>query len=1420
MNRMNYLISVKLSILIVFSSSALFSQKRTGSWSATFQNPKSFIENKGQFHIHRSTEPVLFAVDNGSTMIYFTSAGVTYSFLKRWKKEEKENEHFENCEDWKKKEEEERRMEYKTDVVSFSWGNANPDPEVIALEQTTDYHSYNIKDKSGSERNINYIRGFKKLIYKELYPHIDVEYIFHPADGIKYSLVLHPGADVSLVKMNYSDKVKLRGNGGLAIPTSFGNIIEHATSSYYSDNNSVKISSRFTRSGKTISFQLGEYDHSKTVILDPWVQTPTLSNSNSVWECERDGAGNVYIIGGDMPMKLLKYNSTGAIQWTYNTTWDTANYWLGTFAVDLPGNSYVTSGTQSRLSKINTSGSNVWTNNSIGGQSAELWNITFNCDQTRLIIGGTQGILAYRGAIFDIDVTNGNVVTTKIAGFNKALLFGANAPNEVRSICSAPNGNYYFLILDSIGRIGQNFTASTPFGFKTNSTYDLAYYNPSYRYDNSGIMAIRANRYFVYTQNGSTLSKRSLGTGAVISTVTIPGGVNAAGMFGNPGRVPGSSGIDIDSCGNVYVGSVNSVIKYDANLVQLSSVTLPFTVFDVAVSTNGDVIVAGSTTQTTGTRTGYVQSIASFAACDPMKLFCCIASIDPAGPYCPTNAAVNLTAVTPGGTWSGTGITSSSNGTFDPATAGIGTHTVYYTLACGKDSTTIIVKACASLSVCKETNGDITVSGGTSPYTWQSQSTTTDCSSCPFQMCIPPVCTGTTSTVWTTIGTAPTVTPPGTLPIRAVDNVGNIAVVTNTGTLPACTACATLTASTSGIGNVNCFGKSTGNFSVSTSGGTSPYNYTLTNGTATVATFNNVTGSQNFTSLPAGTYTLNVTDNGGCPGTTTIIITESPAILPVTTSGNAACGTSTGNVSVTASGGSGTYIYSWSSGATTQTVTGLAAGTYTVTVADANNCTNTAVASVSSSPAPVINSLIGTPPLCGGNNTGSAVVSVSGGSGALTYSWSNSSSGVTGITGLTAGTYFVSVTDASGCTAISSVTITEPIAITTTTFSTAASCGTSNGSAVVTAQGGSGTYTFNWSPAGGSGQTALNLSAGNYTVTIRDANNCTSTTMVAVANTGGGTAGAFVQSGVTCNGGNNGSANATMSGGTPAFTYSWNNGSTSSAVSGLTAGTYTVTITDANNCKSISTVSITEPTAIGIIITPSAAPCGTTNGSAVANAGGGTGSLTYSWSTGSTSPTSLSLSSGTYTITITDASGCSSTKTTVVSTIGGPTANAGNSVTIISGNSTTLNGSGTTGATFSWSPAATLSCTICPSPVASPTQTTTYILTVTANGCSTTDTVTVFVEFPCGDLFVPKAFSPNNDGQNDVLYVYGKCIKDLEFAIFDRWGEKVFYTTNPATGWDGTYRGEKLDAAVFVYYLKANVDGEEINKHGNITLVK
>ena len=122
-----------------------------------------------------------------------------------------------------------------------------------------------------------------------------------------------------------------------------------------------------------------------------------------------------------------------------------------------------------------------------------------------------------------------------------------------------------------------------------------------------------------------------------------------------------------------------------------------------------------------------------------------------------------------------------------------------------------------------------------------------------------------------------------------------------------------------------------------------------------------------------------------------------------------------------------------------------------------------------------------------------------------------------------------------------------------------------------------------------------------------------------------------------------------------------------------------------------------------------------------------------------------------------------------------------------------------------------------------PSETTTYYVTVTAaDGCFASDSVTVYVNIPCNDLFVPNIFSPNNDGNNDFLCIYGGCIESLEFAIYSRWGQKVFETTDPNECWDGTYKDKPINSETFVYKMVIKLAGEseQILESGNINLVR
>jgi gliding motility-associated-like protein len=157
---------------------------------------------------------------------------------------------------------------------------------------------------------------------------------------------------------------------------------------------------------------------------------------------------------------------------------------------------------------------------------------------------------------------------------------------------------------------------------------------------------------------------------------------------------------------------------------------------------------------------------------------------------------------------------------------------------------------------------------------------------------------------------------------------------------------------------------------------------------------------------------------------------------------------------------------------------------------------------------------------------------------------------------------------------------------------------------------------------------------------------------------------------------------------------------------------------------------------------------------------------------------------------------------------------------ISAGESAQLTANG--GGTYSWSPDSTLSCSTCANPIASPTQTTTYCVTVTdTNGCVDSACIKITVEIPCGEIFVPTAFSPNNDGSNELECVTGGCISSFHFAIYDRWGEKVFESTSQDLCWDGMYKGKLMNTAVFVYYLDVTyTNGETVKQKGNITLVR
>lgn len=1443
------------ALFVTFNCLMVAANNDVPGWQSEFGKTRSFIENKGQFDKRLKTNsPILYAHDGGDQNYFFTKEGVVFELSHKeqrgrtdaeteTRKTRKAN-GFENHEEWQKF----QAADFRNRVVEIRdelrtiWLGSNPDVQIIAEEKDNFYHSYNFFNSANKLININEIASYKKIIYKNLYPNIDVVYEFHPEIGIKYSVVLHPGADPSVVQLKYSKDIQLLADGTIKTKTSLGDIIDHAPVTFYEGNEGDVIHSKYRVQNNTISFQLSNYDNSRTVVIDPWTQTPNFNtNWKCVWECERDGAGNVYLIGGVMPLQLLKYNAAGALQWTYNTPYDTT-MWLGTFATDLAGNSYVSNGSEAKIQKISTAGGLLWDNPNPGGLFllTEFWNITFNCDQTRLVIGGTGGSLTPTPFIYEMDMNSGNVSSSA-----QVHIPGSFFGSEVRSITPCNNGRYYFLTHDSLGYIHNNLSAcgggsgsGSSNSFVVDNGSLMSYKCENYRYNNSGIMALRYFNNFIYLNRGNQLQKRDFFTGNVIATVNIPGGVYNTVAFPSTSSNVGNSGIDIDICGNIYVGSTNGVYVFDQNLTQLNSFATSFNVYDVHVSTGGDVIACGSTgTSATASRTGYIQSF-SAGACAPTAIECCDVALCPVDDLCIDDDPVSIIPIgTPGGTWSGTGVNAS--GVFDPAVAGIGSHDVTYTLACGFETITIVVEECPELEICIDENGDLVASGGDGNYNWATGvvspvsypiNTEQECIDCPtttpqyvpifgfYDGCSSNNC-NTTDTTWTPAGTGNTFTPT-TYPLLVVDGNGTYIILENATGLADCeptVACPTITVTIQNQTNILCFGDFSGSATVDASGGNGPYNYVWTPG--------NLNGSSQ-SNLSAQTYTVNVTDSDGCPGVVQVNITQ-PTPLSATTSSTEACGGNDGSATINVSGGTGSYTYDWNPNVgNTATVTDLSVGDYEVTVTDDNGCTMIETISVTCDlvPCPTITVSITNQSdvLCFGGNTGTATVSASGGNGPYTYSWSPG--GLNGATqnSLSALTYTVNVIDDDGCPGTVQVTINQPTQLSATTSSVEASCGESDGSATVNASGGTGSYTYTWTPNVGSTATVNNIPAGSYQVIVSDANNCQIQETIIVNNQNAPSVSILSTTDESCVGAADGEATVEASGGSGNYTYSWSpSGGNAATASNLPSGNYTVTVTDDAGCETSIVVTINSASTIIVDASITDEDCGMLNGELITSVSGGSGNYSYLWSNGETTSSISGLQTGEYTVVVTDDAGCSASEIFTVGVIGTLDVTVTPiSATIEAGESIQLEASG--GFTYSWSPTTGLSCTDCPDPIASPVNSTTYTVTaVDENGCAGEATVYIFVQALCGELFIPTIFSPNSDGLNDKHCILGGCITEFELIIYNRWGERVFVSRDQANCWDGFFRGEKVQSGVYVYKINVTlVDGTQITDSGNINVVR
>ena len=1227
---------------LCFEAFSCFSQpaNSTREWVAASPFDQNvFIENKGQFDGKNSMSDridpernVLYSCSVGDINIFFNAHGLTFRYDEAvYEEADKGSEEVDK-----------RNSVAKPHFLHVEWLDASADGFMSGTDSVSWYYTYGrALDREG--KSSTRARAFRKVVYRNIYPHIDIEYtipefLSEKKWGIKYSLILHPGADISKVQMKYSGakNISVDGFGNILVKSDFGVFQDIAPIAFYSEQNNNIIPSSFVISGNQVSFTLSSYDHTKTVVVDPWtVNPPAFSGTRkAAYDVEYDLNGNVYAYGGTKPYQVIKYNSAGVQQWIYTTVFLTDYY--GDFAVDgASGSAYIVEGYRqgaAQIIKINSAGTQLAVNPGTPNQDEYSRIVYNNCIKKAIVVGGGVSGNCQAG-----------ILDTTLTTYTPVNVLGAGTPLHDFALLAIDNTSQCFMAtVRSFNHPGvfDNKLLRCPAATLTPTSYvvsdnHLFLENASVNYTNgpfqpngtNGFNGIAVSGKYVYTYDGQVIQRRNKLTGAFVNSATVTATPFLCG------------GIAVTDCDDVFVGVEKTVIRFDTNFTVLSTLNLPDTVYDVRLAITNCICVCG-------------KNFVSYS-----KIL---------GPPLSTCNTLSV-SISPGG-------------------------------SCGSG------------------NALANVTGGSAPYTYS----------------------------WIPGG----------------------------------------------------------------------------------QTTSSVTG------LSPGTYTLFVSDNSCVPKACVDSITISASTFSTSaTSTPASCGNNDGTAVVAVFIGTAPYTYAWSpSGGNTSMATALAPGTYSVVVTDASGCTSLNVVSVIIPNAPVVAVLPSVSVSCAGGSNGSVSVSANGGSGPYTYQWLPSGGSSSAATGLSAGVYSITVTDANNCSQTQTVSIQQPGAVTLSVSSTQPSCANNNGTASAFASGGTGSYTYSWSPSGQSTATATGLGSSSYTVIVSDANGCTASSSVLLSSPSAGTVSVTAQTNVSCNGGSNGSATVSISGGASPYVYSWSNGQTTAAASGFANGNYTVSVTDANGCVSTQTILITQPTAISVSVTTSPTQCNAFTGSATAIASGGAGPYSYSWNPyGGNSSTASGLGAASYSITITDANGCVHTVSVTVTSLNGPSANAGSDVTIITGDSVSLSGSG--GSTFIWSPSVSLSCASCQNPVASPTSTTTYTVIVTdANGCTDADVIVVFVEpITCankpnaGRFYLPSAFSPNGDGENDQLCLFGwdECIDEFSIFIYNRWGEKVFEAFDKAFCWDGTYNFKPVNSGIFVFYGHVVMYDTTIkNIRGNISVVR
>ena len=1204
----------------------------------------SFIENAGQYGKvlagYEYMGPVKFGFEGFDMPVLFTKSGLIHLQRRVNPISKEQEEKFEK--EGLPEEEIERKKTITDRTITMQWVDANPDVEIVAGEKRKDYHTYWMQTEKAW--------AYKSITYKNIYPGIDIVYSFPKvsATGFEYSIIVHPGADPSLIKMKYGGDVKKLKieEGKLVIRSEVNGVTESAPVCYYNDrvteNKTAEIPSGFEVKENVIGFVFPSgYDRTKTFIIDPFVSNTTVLtglNAGKAKDVDFDYLGNIYVTGGgdgNTTHKLAKYDAGGNLLWTFSgvlslPAWNFGPYFGGWVVDKSTGNIYMGQGfdftTGFIVVRLSTTG--IYDNYITTGNPnfRENWKMIWNCNA-----GSPQILVAGGGTNSDINLGIFSPPSTFITASNLTGIVGIAFQDMADMVIDPLTNSMYTLyasgsipaLNNSIYKHNQPYSAATRV-WNVGTGYPVLqeaanrpYFGFSGLQENSAnILAVNSSYLFYW--DGRNLKAMNKATGATVGTPLTD--ASAVKLM--------QGGIVADACDNIYVGSTNGTIKvYKFTGAVFDDAAMPdlniagyatSSVYDLAYDEQrkmlyacGDGFVASFDISGNCTSTTYTVNIVPNCSNGTV-----VASLSPAPPV---GSAVNYALFI-----GASQIASNSTGNFTGLSPLIN-YTIVATInqACsGSQANANFTMPGPDLSVsitnttCGASTGQIIASGsgGTSPYSFSLDGIS-------YQ-------------------------PSGTFSSLA-SGVYNIYIQDAGGCITRDTL---IIANSNGpvisLTKVDATcGNNTGTITANVIGGTAPYQYSI-NGT--VYQSNNV-----FVGLTGNIYTVYVKDATGCINTAMIGILSGSTPLLMAIPGSATCSNNNGTINAYGTGGFGALQYSIN-GNTFQVAnqfTNLSPGAYTVTVRDESGCIKTAAVTVANVLPPTITAT-STTASCS-NANGSITATGSGGVAPLQYSLDGTTfDGGNVFLGMVAGLYTVSVRDVVGCVRTVQVTVASTNGPTVTATSTLATCGVANGTITATGAGGVAPYQYSLDNVTyQAGATFTGLLPGNYIVYTRDNTGCRAGTTVVVGNIASPTVTA-VATAASCNA-LDGTITATGNGGTGGLQYSINGTvfQPGTLFNGLAPQVYTVTVKDGLNC--IGTTTVTVPNAAGITLSLSnvSSSCNGNSGTITATGTGGVSPYQYSLDGVSYQASNVfnNVAPGSYTVYFKDANGCVIARTTTVS---------------------------------------------------------------------------------------------------------------------------------------------------------------------------